>query len=88
MLLFFGLSYWIAGFGCPFDIMGSQQLLFSLRLWEWGKMVLRAVLVGGVWNGYLFSRSTGEQVLCRFDGENDGDGHLFWTCPFHLLFRE
>ena len=26
--------------------------------------------------------ATGEQVPCHFFGEQDGDVHLFWDCPF------
>ena len=46
------------------------------------KILLRAILCGGVWNGFLLGRAKKEDVPCRFCGERDGDGHLFWECTF------
>ena len=68
------------GFG--FDIYGSHQLLVSSHLRERDKMLLRAILSGGVWNGFLLSKVKKEEVPCRFCGAPDNDGHLFWDCTF------
>ena len=68
------------GFG--FDIYGSHQLLVSSHLRERDKMLLRAILSGGVWNGFLLSKVKKEDVPCRFCGAPDNDGHLFWDCTF------
>ena len=40
----------------------------------------------GLWNGYLLSLAAGEQVVCRFCGEHDGDGHL-WFCGNQRCFK-
>ena len=45
-------------------------------------MLLRAILSGGVWNGFLLSKVKKEDVPCRFCGAPDNDGHLFWDCTF------
>ena len=45
-------------------------------------MLLRAVLSGGVWNGFLLGKVKKEDVPCRFCGAPDNDGHLFWDCTF------
>ena len=42
------------------DVQGSLQLLTSSHLRERDKMLLRAILCGCVWNGYLLD------VPCRF----------------------
>ena len=47
--------------------------------------MLRSILVGGVWNGFLLQKVQGQQVPCRFCGELDSEGHLFWECPFPPL---
>ena len=43
------------GFRCGFgvDVYGSHQLIVSSHLQERTKMLLRAILSGGVWNGFL-----------------------------------
>ena len=46
------------------------------------KALLRSILVGGVWNGFLLERVKGQRVPCRFCGGADRDGHLFGECPF------
>ena len=56
------------------DIPGSHQLLDSSHVRE-----------GGVWNGFLLGKVGGEVVPCRFCGQGDGDGHLFWECTFLSL---
>ena len=48
-------------------------------------MLLRAILCGRVWNGLFLGKAKKEDVPCRFCGKRDGDGHLFWECPFPLL---
>ena len=68
------------GFG--FDLYGSHQLLVSSHLRERDKMLIRAILSGGVWNGFLLSKVKKEDVPCRFCGAPDNDGHLFWDCTF------
>ena len=68
------------GFGV--DIYGSHQLLVSSHLRERDKMLLRAILSGGVWNGFLLSKVKKEDVPCRFCGAPDNDGHLFGDCTF------
>ena len=45
-------------------------------------MLLRAILSGGVWNGFLLSKVKKEDVPCRFCGLPDNDGHFFWDCTF------
>ena len=69
------------------DIAGSLQLLHSPHVSERDKALLRAVMVGGVWNGFLLSHARGEIVPCRFCGEFNGDGHLFWECTYPLWFK-
>ena len=64
---------------------GSLQLLNSDHVRERGKALLRGVMVGGVWHGFLLVRVRGRVIACRFCGGVDGDGHLFWECPFPPL---
>ena len=64
------------------DLKGSLQLLNSTTLEDRDKMLLRAILCGGVWNGFLLGKARKEDVPCRFCGKKDGDGHLFWECSF------
>ena len=68
--------------GPLFDIHGSMQLLNSSHVQERDKALLRTIMVGGVWNGFLLGRVRGQAVPCRFCGAPDNDGHLFWDCPF------
>ena len=67
------------------DFRGSTQLLFSSHLRDRDKALLRGILSGGVWNGFLLGKVQGENVPCRFCGGPDGDGHLFWDCPYPPL---
>ena len=67
------------------DVHGSLQLLNSSHVRDRDKGLLRGVMVGGVWNGYLHGKVKGRPVPCRFCGAPDGDGHLFWECPFPPL---
>ena len=61
------------------DIHGSLQLLNSSHVGERDKALLRTIMVGGVWNGFLLGHA------CRFCGAPVNDGHLFWDCPFAPL---
>ena len=67
------------------DIDGTLQLLNSDHVRERDKALLRGVLAGGVWNGFLLGKVKGQHVPCRFCGGADGDGHLFWDCTFPPL---
>ena len=64
-----------------------SSLINSSHVRERNKALLRSILVGGVWNGFLLGRVRGQVVPCRFCGAPDGDGHLFWECTFFLLLR-
>ena len=78
-----------AGFrgGPLLNVHGSLQLLNSFHVRERDKALLRSILVGGVWNGFLLGRVRRQHVPCRFCGAPDGDGHLFGNVPFLLLLR-
>ena len=69
------------------DVFGSLQLLNSSHVRERDKALLRSVMVGGVWNGFLLGRVRGQPVPCRFCGARDGDGHFLVNKPFLLLLR-
>ena len=72
--------------GGPFlDVSGTLQLLNSDHVRERDKALLRGVLVGGVWNGFLLGKVKHCHVPCRFCGGDDHDGHLFWECTFPPL---
>ena len=64
-------------------LKGSSQLLTSSNLREGDKMLLRAILCGGVRNGFPKK----EDVPCKVCGKRDGDGHLFLECTFLLLLH-
>ena len=65
-----GILTFLMGFrgGPLFEYEGTQQLLFSSHLRERVKMLLRSVLCGGVWNGFLLRKSKEEEVPCRLCG--------------------
>ena len=67
------------------DITGTLQFLNSVHVRERDKALLRSVVVGGVWNGFLLGRVRGQPVPCRLCGSPDGDGHLFGECTFPPL---
>ena len=67
------------------DIHGSLQLLSSSHVRERDKGLLRSILVGGVWNGFLLGRVCNQVVPCRFCSAPEHDGHLFWECTFPPL---
>ena len=70
----------------PFlDVSGTLQLLNSDHVRERDKALLRGVLVGSVWNGFLLGKVLNCYVSCRFCGGDDHDGHLFWECTFPPL---
>ena len=71
--------------GPLFDIDGTLQLLNSDHVRERDKALLRSILVGGVWNGFLLGKVRSQKVPCRFCGCCDSDGHLFWDCTFPPL---
>ena len=72
-------GFWSVEFA---DLKGSLQLLNSTHLRDRDKMLLRAILCGRVWNGFLLGKARKEDVPCRFCGKEDGDGHLLWECSF------
>ena len=82
-----GASGYLLGFlrGEFADFHGSLQLLTLSHLRERDKMLLRAILCGGVWNGFFLGKAKKEDVPCRFCEKKDGDGHLFWECTFPSL---
>ena len=49
----------------------AHLLPYSAHVRERDKALLRIVMVGGVWNGYLLCKVRGEAVLCRFCGGAD-----------------
>ena len=69
------------------DIHGSLQLLNSSLVRERDKGLLRSVMVGCVWNGFLLGRVRNQVLPCRFCGAPDHDGHLFWECTFPPLIE-
>ena len=76
-----------AGFRCGplLDVHGSLQLLSSSHVRERDKALLRSIMFGGVWNGFLLEKAGRHPTPCRFCGAPDGDGHLFWECIFPPL---
>ena len=67
------------------DIDGTLQLLNSDHVRERDIALLRSILVGGVWNGFLLGQVRCQDVPCRFCGGRVHDGHLFWDCTFPPL---
>ena len=61
-----------------------MQLLDSSHVRDRDKALLRAILSGAVWNGFLLGKVRKENVPCRFCGVPGGDGHLFWECSYPL----
>ena len=78
-----------AGFrgGPLLDFHGSLQLLNSSHVRERDKALLRSIMVGGVWNGFLLGKVERHPANCRFCGAPDGDGRLFWECTFPPLIE-
>ena len=79
-----------AGFRCGryLDFRGSLKLLSSPNLRGGDKGLLRGILSGGVWNGFLLGFVRGEIVHCCFCGGPDGDGHLECPHPSFVHVRE
>ena len=69
------------------DIRGSDQLLISSHVPERHDALLRGVMVGSVWNGFLVAKMRGEVVPYQFCGGTDGDGHLLWDFPYPPLIE-
>ena len=67
------------------DFSGTLQLLDSSHDRERDKGLLRSIMVGSFWNGFLLGWVRGQPFPCRFCGAPDGDGHLFWECAFPPL---
>ena len=67
------------------DVHGTLQLLNSSHVRDRDKGLLRSIMVGGVWNGFLLGKVREQPVPCRFCGAPDNDGHLFWECTFPPL---
>ena len=59
-----------AGFrsGPLLDFHGSLQLLNSSHVRERDKALLRSIMVGGVWNGFLLEKVGRHPAPCRFWG--------------------
>ena len=71
--------------GPSLDTDGTLQLLDSDHVRERDEALIRSILVGGVWNGFLLGKIHGRDVPCRFCGGRDHDGYLFWDCTFPPL---
>ena len=69
------------------DVHGSLQLLNSSHVRERDKALLRSIMVGGVWNGFLLSKVRGQDVPCQFCGAPDGNVICSGNVPFLLLLR-
>ena len=69
------------------DIPGSLQLLNSSHVRERDKGLLRSIMVGGVWTGFLLGRVRQQAIPCRFCGAPDNDGTFSGIVLFHLLLR-
>ena len=67
------------------DFHGSLQLLNSSHARVRDKALLRSIMVGSVWNGFLLRKVRGQDVPCQFCGAPGGDGHLLWECTFPPL---
>ena len=63
--------------GPMLDNAGSLQLLHASHVKERDKALLRSIIVGGVWNGFLLGHARREIVPYCFCGGFDRDGHLF-----------
>ena len=67
---------------------GSLRLLNSSHVRERDKALLRSILVGGVWNGFLSGKVRGNLCLVVFCGEADEDGHLLGIARTLVQLRE
>ena len=57
-------------------VFGVALCWMCIHVRERDKALLRSVMVGGVWNGFLLGRVRGQPVPCRFCRAPDGDGHF------------
>ena len=73
--------------GPLFDIDGTLQLLNSDHVRERDKALLRSILVGGVWNGFLLGKVRSQEVPCRFCGVVTLMVIFSGIVLFHLLLR-
>ena len=77
------LEAWRGKVASPWlDVRGTLQFLDSDHVRKRDQALLRGVLGGGVWNGFLLVKVEGQHVPCRFCGAADGDGHLFLALYF------
>ena len=68
------------------DVDGTLQLLHSDHARERDKSLLRCILVGGVWNGFLLWKGQGS--ACTLVGSLEVLTVMvtfFWECPFPPL---
>ena len=75
---------WRQGFRCGnfLDLKGSLRVSRTSHVRSRDKGLLRCIMAGGVWNGFLLERVREEIVPCRCCGEAGGDGHIFWECSY------
>ena len=64
-------------------MVGSNATPSDSHFKDVDKGLLRGILSGGVWNGFLLGKVPGEKVPCRLWGAEDG--HFFWDCKFPLF---
>ena len=74
-----------------FDVQGRQQPLFSSSVQERDWMPRRAILAGGVWNGYPLEQTRRETRICvnsvlnkMVMGTSFGSGPFFPLCSIQL----
>ena len=65
----------------------SLRMLRSSHVRDRDKGILWGIMAREIWNGFLLERARGELVPCRFCGEADVDGHLFWECSYLPLVQ-
>ena len=86
MLRVFSLR--VRGFGeVPFLIFVVPDSFCSLPTCGNGIRCCSVTSCGGVWNGFLLGKSKEEDVLCKFCGGIDGDGHILWDCASPSFVR-
>ena len=73
------------GFVVALNLDASQQLLVSSHVRERSKDHFEAFFLGVYGLDFYLDRSEEKFVPCRFCGGLDGDGHLFWDCPYPPL---
>ena len=73
--------------GGVLDVSGTLQFLNSDHVRERDKALLRGVLVGGVWNGFLLERSRTVMCLVGFVVVMILMGTYFGIALFHLWLR-